>query len=85
MILEKIKNLITLSDFSQEEQNEFLSILQYIEEKNLSNILDLFKEDKMWIRKIYNNYKIKKQAFANKNKILWAQILEQEKEELTNA
>lgn len=81
-ILEEIKNLITSSDLSTEDQKEFLIILSQLQDKDLEVFLNLFKEDKNWIRKFYDNYKIKRKAFENKDKNLWNQILDQEKEEL---
>ncbi|MFH1838611.1 MAG: hypothetical protein ABH808_03945 [Candidatus Kuenenbacteria bacterium] len=44
--------------------------------------MGLFKEDKSWIRKIYDNYKIKRKAFLNNDENLWGKILDQEKKEL---
>ncbi|MBU0620030.1 MAG: hypothetical protein V1768_03860 [Patescibacteria group bacterium] len=80
--LEKIKNLILSSNLTTEEQKEFLNLLSQIQEKDLEGILSLFEENKDWMKKFYNNYKFKKQAFENKDKNLWNKILDEEKEEL---
>lgn len=82
MVLRIIKNLIVSSNLSEEEQKELLVILSQISDKDLKSFLDLFKENKDWIRKIYDNYKIKRKAFVNKDKNLWNEILDQEKREL---
>jgi len=55
--LEKIKEIISASDLSEEEKNEFIAVLSGAKEEELASLAGIFAEDSSWVRKMYENYK----------------------------
>ena len=75
---QKIQKIIADVGLSQEEQNDFLVFLMLVQDKGLDPVLQLFSEDKNWVKKIYQNIKSKQEALSNQNSQLWQNIVKEE-------
>ncbi len=75
---QKIRTLLSNSDLSAEEQDNLLILLLGRPDEELAPLAELFTEDPSWIRKIYDNYKAKQEAFTNQDKKTWQEILKGE-------
>lgn len=75
---QKIQHLLSLSDLSTQEQDDFLVLLSGTTDERLEPLAALFAEDSSWIRKIRENFKAKQSALMGKNKTAWDEILKGE-------
>lgn len=75
---QKIQKLLSTSDLSFQEQDNFLGILLLVTDEELKPLVELFTGDTASIHKIYDNYKAKQAAFAGKDQAAWAEILKVE-------
>lgn len=81
--IEKIKELLVDSSLTEEEQKDFGALLSQSNDADLEPLVELFSDDPTWMRRLYDNYLSKKQAFALQDKELWEKILQDEEYILT--
>lgn len=79
---QKIKELIQKSTLLPAERGELLLLFTKANDQDLEPILKLFIEDSSWIRKINENYKIKRAALTTGNQALWQKIVQEEEAQL---
>lgn len=63
----KISDVLLDSKILLDDQAELLALFSTVEDEKLKQFLDLFSNDPEWIEKISQNYKTKKEIFANGN------------------
>lgn len=76
--LQRIRQLLPLSGLSIQERNNLLILLSKATDEELKPLAALFAEDSKWMRKIYDNYKSKQDALAQKGRSAWTAILKAE-------
>lgn len=80
--LQKIQKLVVDSALSQDEQNDFVTLLALTVDAELEPMVQLLSEDKSWASKIYQNIKVKRTALAAGDSALWQKILREEETQL---
>ena len=78
-ILDKLKELITQSEISPEDQNDLLVFLPILPEETIANLVKVFKEFPEKIKEFNSNFKSKVQAITGGNDEEWNKIIEEEK------
>ena len=58
----KITDILDSSELSEQDKNDFLSVLFFVSEQDLGDIVELIEKDKSMetIKMIINNYRVKK-------------------------
>lgn len=79
----KLINILARSVLNIEEQDELADFLVKAKEEDLKEIVDFLMENPNWIRKIYSNYRAKKEALIKNDRFLWDKILMNEQADLT--
>lgn len=78
----KLINILAKSDLTIEEQDELMDFLTKAKEEDLKEVVDFLTENPGWTRKIYHNYRVKKEALDKRDRVLWGKIISQEIEDL---
>lgn len=81
--IEKIKEFLQNSSLAENEQEEFSALLSHENDAELGPIVELFGEDPLWIKKLYDNLMRKQQAFAARDKDAWEAIMKDEEDALS--
>ena len=76
----KIRNLLSQSSLSKDEQDELFVVFSLLGEANLSSVADVLAGDPSLIKKIYENYKAKREVAQTKNADALRKIIEEEKD-----
>jgi len=76
--IEKIKEFLKSSSLTENEREEFAALLSHENDSELEPIVELFGEDPLWIKKLYDNLVRKQQAFAGRDKDAWEAIMKDE-------
>lgn len=79
---QKIKEKILGSNLSLADQTELIEAFGRAKDSDLEGVLKLFDEDSSWIRRLSENYKAKRSAFATGNSAVWQGILRDEEKQL---
>jgi len=74
----ELKKLIFDSELSFTEKEDLAWLFAEATEEELRAALDLFTEDKVWIKRISDNYHSKKIALLADDAEMWKNILEDE-------
>lgn len=76
--LETLKDLISNSKLSPDDQQDLINLFSKISEKPLSYFLEILEEEPDWLVKLNANYKAKKAAIENRDREAWMNIVEEE-------
>ncbi len=79
----EIHKIIESSDLSVHEKREFTELFAQTKEAALKPVLTLFTQDPAWVEKLYENYKMKKEAIVTGSMAAWQDAIEKEREELS--
>ena len=77
-ILNELREIITQSDVSPEDQNDLLVFLPILPEETIVNLIKVFKEEPEKIREFNGNFKSKVQSITGGNDEEWNRIIEEE-------
>ncbi|MFA5830259.1 MAG: hypothetical protein WC878_00340 [Candidatus Paceibacterota bacterium] len=77
-----LKKLIFDSELSFSEKEDLAWLFAEATEEELQAAFDLFTEDKVWIKKISDNYHSKKIALLADDAEMWKKILQDEEKML---
>lgn len=78
--LENIKQIISNSDISPEEQNDLLVFLPVLPEKVLEDLNDILQKNPEWLKEFNGNFKAKLKALTGQTDE-WDEIIKKEAEE----
>lgn len=81
-LFSQLEKFIFSSNIPKQEKKKFLELFVNCNEEELDPMIKLFQDDFGWIEKIYQNYKAKKQAFKDKDKVALENIFTEELEQL---
>jgi len=76
--LDKLKKIISEAKISNEDKENLIAALAQAGEQELKDVVNLLEEDSSLVELINNNLKLKAEAFRNKDKKMWKDILEEE-------
>ena len=79
---QKIKELILKSNLPLIDQNELIAAFARTNDLSLKGVLKLFTEDNLWIKRISENYKAKREALTAGNYSMWQKIVKEEESQL---
>lgn len=82
---QKIRSIINASELSTEAKHEFVEVFAQTREAALAPVLKLLESDASWVAKLYENYRVKKDAVVTGNMAAWQDVLAQERAELEKA
>ena len=77
-ILDKLREIITQSEISPEDQNDLLVFLPILPEDTIGNLVKIFEENPEKIKEFNGNFKSKVQAITGGNDEEWNKIIEEE-------
>jgi len=83
--LSSLKEIIKFSGLTLSEQEEFLSLLERVNGRDFDIISDALKGDPRWAEKFYKNYRLKKEIIKKKDKVVWRELLREERNILKQA
>jgi len=78
----ELKKLIFDSELSFSEKEDLAWLFAEASEEEIRAAFDLFMEDKVWVKKISDNYHSKKIALLADDAEMWKKILEDEEKML---
>ena len=78
----EIHKIIESSGLSVQEKREFTELFAQTKEAALKPVLTLLKQDSASVEKLYENYKMKKEAIVTGSMAAWQDAIEKEREEL---
>lgn len=76
--LQKIKELLSNSRLSLQEQEELIILFSRTRDSDLEPVAKLFFENPDWIEKISKNYQSKQKAVTSQNLNDWQKIIQEE-------
>ena len=79
---QKFSAILRKSGLNHREQAEFSEVFQYASEDILMDITELGTADPFWMRKLYDNYRLKKECMNEKNIATWQDILQKEYQDI---
>ena len=79
---QKIHEIIESSSLSLEEKRDFTELFAQTKETALKPVLKVLEANPALITKLYQNYRLKKDALVTGNMAAWEDAMEKEKEEL---
>lgn len=79
----RLIDILAKSSLDFDEQNELVAFFIKTREEDLKQIVDFLSENPTWVRKIYDNYRTKKEALAKNDRALWDRTLINELKDLT--
>jgi len=78
----KIQQLLSASDLTMRDRDDLMELFFKAEDNELKPVVKLFDKNPDWIKKISENYKAKRSAFANNNYNIWQNIFLEEENQL---
>ena len=79
---QKIRSIINASELDEGAKREFVEVFAQTREAALAPVLKLLESDALWVVKLYENYRMKKDAVVTGNMAAWHDVLAQERAEL---
>ena len=79
----KLIDILAKSSLDFDEQNELATFFVKTREEDLKQVVDFLSENPTWVRKIYINYRIKKEVLSRGDRALWDRVLMDELKDLT--
>lgn len=82
---QKIHEIIENSSLTLEEKRDFTELFAQTKEDALKPVLKVLEANPALVAKLYENYRVKKDAIVTGSMAAWEDAVEREKEELENA
>ena len=79
---DKLSALIEQGGLNPVETDEFISACEYLTPEDRDLLGDVFEDDPATVRIMYENYKLKREAFGSDNPDVWANLLRDEEYQL---